>query len=152
MLKIVGYKDIYAHSFRDLNIAWLEKFFVVEKMDVALLNDSKKEIINKGGYIFIALWNDTPAGCFAFIPNKDGFFELGKMAVSENHQGKKIGQEMLAHAVQFAKSKDWKKIILYSSTKLDTALHIYRKFGFQEVPLEKDLPYARSDIKMEMEL
>lgn len=150
MLDIVSFNDTYAGLFRDLNIAWLEKYFVVEEKDLALLNDSKSQIIDKGGYIFIGVWNDVPVSCFSLIPNENGFFELGKMAVDKNYQGKKIGQSLLSYAIQFAKAQNWKKIILYSSTKLNTALHIYHKFGFQEVPLEKELPYLRSDIKMEL--
>jgi len=152
MLDIVSFNDSYAELFRDLNIAWLEKYFVVEEKDIELLNDSRSQIIDKGGFIFIGLWNDVPVSCFALIPNENGFFELGKMAVDKNYQGRKIGQALLAHAIQFAKAHNWKKLILYSSTKLDTAVHIYHKFGFQEVPLEKELPYVRSDIKMELTL
>lgn len=152
MLDIVGFNDSYAGFFRDLNIAWLEEYFVVEEKDLALLNDSRTQIIDKGGFIFIGLWNGVPVSCFALIPSENSFFELGKMAVDKNYQGKNIGQALLAHAIQFAKVQNWKKIILYSSTKLDAALHIYHKFGFQVVPLEKELPYVRSDIKMELTL
>jgi ribosomal protein S18 acetylase RimI-like enzyme len=41
-----------------------------------------------------------------------------------------------------------KRIILYSNTKLETAIALYRKLGFKEIPL--DGPYKRSDIKMEL--
>ena len=77
-------------------------------------------------------------------------YELGKMAVDPEYQGLNIGQRLLEFAIEFAHSKKWKKIVLYSSTKLDAAMHIYRKFGFKGVALEKDLPYVRSDVKMEL--
>ena len=79
-------------------------------------------------------------------------YELGKMAVDPRYQGLNIGQELLKYSITFAKVKQWDKVVLYSSTKLDVALHIYRKYGFKDVPLEQDLPYARSDVKMELEL
>jgi len=58
----------------------------------------------------------------------------------------------MAFAIAFAQQQNWDKIILYSSTKLPTALYIYKKYGFKTIDLEKDLPYARSDIKMELNL
>lgn len=150
MQKIIPYEPKYAKAFRDLNLLWLNKYFKVENKDTELLNNCQENIIDKGGYIFIALLNEIPVGCFALIKKNETSYELGKMAVSEKYQGLKIGQKMLAYAIDFAKQKDCKKIELYSSTKLDTALHIYKKFGFKEIKLEEPLPYARSDVKMEL--
>ncbi|ASV28796.1 GNAT family N-acetyltransferase [Maribacter cobaltidurans] len=150
MLKIVGFKAKYKEVFKDLNIAWLKRFFYVEDKDFELLDESEKHILQKGGYIFIGLWHKEPVSCYALIKRKGGIFELGKMAVNENFQGLKIGQQMLVHAIDFGKRNRWKKIELYSSTKLDTAIHIYKKYGFKEVILENNSPYARSDIKMEL--
>lgn len=151
-LKIIPFEPEYALHFKNLNKVWLEKYFYLEPMDVLLLENCKKAIIDKGGYIFFAKSNDDIVGCFSLMKLKDRVFELGKMAVDENFQGLRIGQELLSHAVNFAKENHWDKLVLYSSTKLITALHIYRKFGFKEVMLENGNPYARSDIKMELVL
>ncbi|MFT5736627.1 MAG: GNAT superfamily N-acetyltransferase [Maribacter sp.] len=109
-------------------------------------------MIGNGGHIFMAEYGGTIVGCFSLLPYKNKHFELGKMAVDSNYQGLRIGQQLLSFAIDFAKSNHWNTITLYSSTKLPTALHIYRKFGFKDVVLEKNLPYARSDIKMELYL
>ncbi|WP_047245685.1 GNAT family N-acetyltransferase [Maribacter thermophilus] len=150
MLKIISYEPKYAKAFRDLNLSWLNKYFEVENKDTELLNNCQENIIDKGGYIFIAIIKEVPVGCYALIKKNETSYELGKMAVSEKHQGLKIGQKMLATAIDFAKQKNCKKIELYSSTKLGPALHIYKKFGFKEIKLEAHLPYVRSDIKMEL--
>jgi len=42
-----------------------------------------------------------------------------------------------------------KKIILYSNTLLGPAIHLYKKFGFTEVPLTGAI-FKRSNIKMEL--
>ena len=151
-LTIVPYESKYATVFKDLNISWLEQYFYVEPKDTILLNDCEKSIIDIGGYIFIGIYKDIPVGCFSFIPYGKQHYELGKMAVNDTFQGLKIGQQLLAFAIAFAKQQHWEAITLYSSTKLPTALHIYRKFGFKDIALEKDLPYARSDVKMELRL
>ncbi len=151
-IQIIPFQPEHAPLFRDLNVAWLERYFYVEAKDSLLLENCKETIIDKGGYIFMATNKSAVIGCFSFIPYSHNIFELGKMTVHHDFQGKKIGQTMLAFAIDFAKANKWDAIVLYSSTKLPTALHLYRKHGFNEVELEKNLPYARSDIKMALQL
>lgn len=151
-ITIIPFKPQYVRHFRDLNVAWLEKYFYVEAKDTELLEDCEKNIIDKDGFIFFAEYDNKIVGCFSFINLEDKSYELGKMAVDPQYQGLKIGQQLLTFAVNHAQANNWKRIILYSSTKLDAALHIYKKYGFQEVVLESNLPYARSDIKMELNL
>ncbi|PXX25586.1 GNAT family N-acetyltransferase [Arenibacter sp. ARW7G5Y1] len=149
-LSIIPFKACFATRFKDLNVAWLEKYFYVEPKDKVLLENCEANIIDKGGFIFFAQYNDEIVGCFALIKLRDGVFELGKMAVDPEYQGLKIGQALLAFAIEFSKQNMWNKIILYSSTKLENALYIYRKYGFKEIEMEENLPYARGDIKMEL--
>jgi len=149
-LKIIPFESRYACYFKDLNIAWLEKYFHVEPKDDVLLSDCENSILGVGGYIFMAEYKSEIVGCFSLIPYKENNYELGKMAVDPNYQGLKIGQKLLEYAIQFAKDNQWDVLTLYSSTKLPIALHIYRKYGFKHIELEKDLPYVRSDVKMEL--
>ncbi|WP_273567073.1 GNAT family N-acetyltransferase [Maribacter halichondriae] len=151
-LRVIPFAPEYADRFRDLNKVWLEEYFYVEPKDIVLLEDCENTIINKGGYIFFAEYEGSIVGCFSLIKLKESIFELGKMAVDKKYQGLKIGQQLLSFAIDWAKKNNWNKIILYSNTKLDKALYVYRKYGFKEVELEKNLPYARSDIKMELEI
>ena len=152
MLTIVPYEPKYTQKFKDLNIAWITEYFKVEAKDKELLEHSQSTIIDKGGFIFMGLWNNEPVGCFALIKKTDNRYELGKMAVDKTYHGLQIGQKMLSYAITFSKNKNWETLELYSSTKLDTALHIYKKFGFKNIPLEDNLEYLRSDIKMELTL
>lgn len=150
-LQIIPFIPKYISNFRDLNLAWLEKYFYVEPKDKKLLENCKKSIIDKDGHIFFAEYEGQIVGCFSFIKLNDTVYELGKMAVDPNYQGQKFGQKMMSFAIDFARKKNWKKLVLYSSTKLPTALYIYKKNGFRDVALENNLPYARSDVKMELE-
>lgn len=150
LVNIIPFEPQYAGSFKDLNLAWLEAYFYVEPTDEILLKNCKESIIDQGGYIFLAKYMDEIVGCFSFLKVNEQSYEFGKMAVSEAHQGHRIGQQLMQFAIDFAKAKDWKKLTLYSSTKLPAALHIYEKYGFEHVALEKDLPYVRSDVKMQL--
>ena len=58
----------------------------------------------------------------------------------------------MQHCIDFAKTQEFKGLMLYSNTKLENAIYIYRKYGFVEIPVEANSPYNRSDIKMELKL
>lgn len=146
-VNIISFREEYANHFRDLNLEWLEKYFYVEDHDSEVLNNAKTYIIENGGYIFFALYNNEVAGTVALMNESEGF-ELSKMAVYPKYQGLKIGQLLMQYCIEFAKRQGWKELLLYSNTKLENAIYIYRKFGFEEVILQEDSPYERSNIKM----
>ncbi|PKB00308.1 acetyltransferase (GNAT) family protein [Flavobacteriaceae bacterium MAR_2009_75] len=151
-LEIVPYTSSFATSFKNLNLEWINTYFQVEPKDVEVLENCEEAIINQGGHIFLAKYGGQIAGCFAFIPFDKDSYELGKMAVAPNFRGKKIGQALLTFAINFAKENQWSNIVLYSNTKLNNALHIYRKNGFIEIPMEPETVYKRSNIKMILDL
>ncbi len=148
--EIKAYEPQWAAHFAGLNKAWLKKYFEVEPVDEALLSRPEESILNKGGSIYFALVGTEVAGTFALMQTAEGW-ELGKMAVAEAYQGKGIGQLLLQHAVKKAREAGAGKLLLYSHTRLEPALHIYRKAGFKEVPLGSS-EYKRSNIKMEKSL
>ena len=150
MQNIISYSDELKKYFIDLNIEWLETYFYVEQHDADLLNNCKEVIIDKGGFIFFYKENEEVLGTFALIKVTENTFELGKMAVSPKSRGKGIGQKLMVFCVEFAKSKNWEKLLLYSNTKLENSIYIYRKFGFVEIPIEENNPYSRGNIKMEL--
>ena len=152
-IQIVNYEKNYAASFYDLNIEWLKTFFYVESYDEEVLSNPETYIINKGGHIFFAKLNGQVVGTVALMPTStSGIFELTKMAVSPKHRGYKIGQQLMQHCIDFAKTQNFNGLMLYSNTKLENAIYIYRKYGFVEIPVEANSPYNRSNIKMELNL
>ena len=150
-IEIIEYSEELSSVFMELNVAWLEKFFEVEPVDREMLSDPGKFIIDNGGYIFFALVDEQIAGTFALMYEGPGIYELSKMAVSEKYQGRKVGNAMLEFALRKARELRADKIILYSNTILEPAIHLYRKYGFKEVPITSSL-YKRSNIKMEIDL
>ena len=149
-IQIIEFDENLSAHFRDLNFEWLEKYFCIEPHDKEVLENAKTYIIDNGGYIFFAKFDNTIVGTVALVNEKEGY-ELSKMAVSPTYQGLKIGQLLLRHCIDFAKNKGWKELLLYSNTVLENAIYIYKKLGFVEVELV-DSPYQRSDIKMALKL
>lgn len=151
-VKIIPYDEKYASEFKELNVAWLEKYFFVEPHDEKVLGDPQKYIIAPGGQIFFAKVEEEVVGTLALMKVSEGIYELTKMAVTPKFQGQKIGQKLLEFSIDFAKEQQWKELILYSNRKLQNAIYLYRKFGFEEIPIEENNPYARGDIKMKLKI
>ena len=149
MVEIISFEKIYAQDFYELNVEWLKTYFYVEPFDEEVLSKPELYIIEKGGHIFFAKLDGKVVGTVALMPTKDPMvYELTKMSVSPKQRGFKIGQKLIQHCIDFAKHNKWKSLLLYSNTKLENAIYIYRKYGFIEIPVEENSPYKRSDIKM----
>ena len=147
-IEIIDFSDDLKDPIRLLNYEWLQKYFRIEEGDIISLSNPKEQIIDKGGYIFYAKSGNQIVGTASLLKKSDGVFEIGKMAVTRTAQGSGIGTILLEHCLEVAKQKSIKKLVLYSNTKLTSAIHLYRKYGFIEVELEKGL-YERANIKME---
>lgn len=147
-IEIIDFSDDLKDPIRLLNYEWLQKYFRIEEGDIISLSNPKEHIIDKGGYIFYAKSGNQIVGTASLLKKSDGVFEIGKMAVTGTAQGSGIGTILLEHCLEMAKQKSIKKLVLYSNTKLTSAIHLYRKYGFIEVELEKGL-YERANIKME---
>ncbi len=152
-VKILEFKEEYSIYFYELNVEWLKKYFYVEKHDEEVLSNPKKFIIESGGIVLFAEYDNKIVGTVALMYLKDeNCFELTKMAVSPEYRGKKIGQIILDNCIKKAKKMGLDKLILYSNRVLENAIYIYKKYGFVEIPIKEGSPYKRADIKMVLKL
>ena len=53
-LEIIAYDDSLAPVFKQLNEAWLQKYFEIEPIDVEMLGNPKQYFIDKCVHIFFA--------------------------------------------------------------------------------------------------
>lgn len=149
--EIITYNPKYKTDFISLNTAWLQEYFFVEQHDIDVFNSVEEIIIQTGGEIFFCLIANEVAGTVAMQKVNETTFEMAKLAVNKKFQGQNIGKILIETCIDFAKQKNAKTIMLMSSTKLDVALHLYKKYNFIEVPLDEN-DYARADIQMELYL
>jgi len=148
IVEIIPFSSDLKDPIKTLNKEWLQKYFRVEEKDEIVLSNPQEEIIDKGGMIFYAKYNNEILGTVSLLKIDNITFELSKMAVSDKAQGLGIGNKLLVHCLDVAEERNIKRLFLYSNTKLLPAIHLYEKFGFVEIPLE-DGVYERADIKME---
>ncbi len=152
-IRIVNFEKKYALAFKELNQEWIIKFFKMEAEDHYTLDNPQENIIDKGGYILIALLGNEVVGVCALkkMEDPDYKYELAKMGVSPSHRGKKIGLLLGEKIIELARSLGSKKIFLESNTVLTPAINLYRKLGFTEI-YDRPSPYERSNIQMELKL
>lgn len=149
---ITDYENKYANDFAKLNFEWLEKYFYIEEYDKKVLLNPQKYILDESGHILFALINEKVVGTVALIKRDNDVFELSKMAVTEEYQGLRIGQKLMYACIDFAGRTGAKRLFLDSNTKLTPAITLYNKVGFREIPVPKDTPYERCNIRMELYL
>ena len=151
-VKIIEFDPEHRETFRDLNFEWLSKYFNIEEKDRKQLENPEEEIINKGGYIFFAQYDNEIAGTVALIRHDEKTYELAKMAVTEKMQGKQIGKSLAFAVIEKVKSLDADLLFLETSSKLTTALNLYKNLGFTEVESKIPSEYSRTTLRMELNL
>ncbi len=153
MIRIADYDPRWRADFARLNIDWLERFFVVEDVDRAVLSDPETHILADGGRVLFAIAADDKAiGTVALKHEGDGVYELTKMAVDPAFQGQGIGRLLMEGALAAYRGMAGRELFLESSSKLAPALALYESVGFRHRPAPRPgSHYARADVYMVLE-
>lgn len=152
-VQIIPYSSQYRHDFKRLNEEWISKYFEMEESDYKALDHPQTYILDKGGYILLALYKNEPVGTCALIKmeSEQYDYELAKMAVSPKVQGLGIGYLLGQAVIDEARLKGAHKIYLESNSMLTPALNLYKKLGFTDVEGVYS-PYSRCNVQMELAL
>lgn len=151
-VKVAPFQDEYADDFKRLNLEWIEKYFVVEEMDKKQLEDPQENIIEPGGEIYSVLEDGRVRGVCALVFHEEGVYEIAKMAVDKESRGKGYGNLLMDAAIEGARKKGADKIVIVSNTVLETAINLYKKYGFIITRLGQDPDYERGNIEMQLDL
>ena len=151
MIEIIDYSGEYANDFRDLNLEWLEKYNLTESHDLEVINHPKEAVLDRGGYIFLAREGDRIVGTAGIANEGDSIYELVKMTVAPAFRGQGISKMLIEKCLDKARELKAKKIFLYSNSQLQTAISLYKKYGFVHVDATNS-PLVTADVKMELKL
>ena len=149
-VQILDYAPRYQVDFKRLNVEWIEQYFKVEAADLKALDHPEEYILQPGGHIFLASYQEAIVGTCALIKMDDQTYELAKMAVSPAAQGLGIGSRLGEAALAKARALGAKRVYLESNTKLGPALNLYYKLGFHKTVAGTPSPYERCNIQMEL--
>lgn len=151
-MHIIDYEPRYQPDFKRINVAWIAKSYVVEDVDLEVLDDPDGKIIAPGGAILLAMEAEEVVGTCALINAAPGVVQLAKMAVDERARGNGIGRVLCLAAIERARQLNATKVMLYSNRKGSaTAIALYGALGFVELPLPTQA-YTRANIYMELQL
>ena len=152
-MKIVPYNPKYRKDFVEMNLAWISSMFKVEPEDERELS-SIETAIAAGAEIFFSVDDsDTVMACCMVVPRSAGEWEIMKFAAKGMYTGTGAGSACLKACIEYARKKQAKNIVLVSNRRCTHAIHLYEKFGFAEIPVDKEkFPYDRGDIAFEMKL
>lgn len=150
-IEIVKYEDIYEDIFSSLNKEWINEYFEMEDKDKQTLEYPKKYILDKGGFILVALYENKPVGVCALIKmqNSKYDYELAKMAVSKEYQNKGIGYLLGEAVILKAKELNANSLSLATNSVLNIAISLYKKLGFTQCLVSSN-DYTRSNYNMEL--
>ena len=147
-VRIVDWEESYGDAFGRLNREWLEKYFRVEEVDRPILDDPRSSIIDPGGFVLYALLDGEVVGTAALKHQGDGVFELTKMAVTEAHQGRGLGRQLLCASIARFEEIAGRRLYLESNSRLAPALALYESAGFRHESPPEPSDYARADVYM----
>ena len=151
LITIVNYRPEHQPYFEKFNRAWIEEHFVMEPLDIAVLQNPEENILKNGGAILMALYEGEVAGTAGLRKSDDGRFEFTKMAVDVNFRRKGIAEKLCYACFEKARELGVDTVILYSNTLQAAAIKMYEKIGFQHLPVENDV-YKRANVKMIIDL
>jgi putative acetyltransferase len=146
------YASADAEAFRDINLDWIGRYFVVEAKDRETLGDPDGAVLSKGGAILIAELDGAAVGAVALIPYAPGVLELAKMGVLPIAQGRGVGKALVRAAVDLARTMGARSLYLETNAILTPAIQIYRGAGFRDSSPVQPSPYSRADVFMQLDL
>ena len=151
-VEIISYNQNLKDDFKRLNVEWLNKYFTVEAIDEKVLSNPKKEILDRIGEIYFALYKDEVIGTCAIKKTAPKKYELLTMAVTEKFQSRGVGRMLMNKAIDFATSQKAKTLQLDTSRKLDKAMSLYEDMGFKISNEKPSADYERCTVRMTLDL
>jgi putative acetyltransferase len=150
-VQIIPYRSEHQAIFKQLNLEWLDHYHLTESHDLMILDDPEGTVLNNGGSIWLAEADGVIVGCAGLMKEREGEYELIKMAVTDDHRGKGISKLLIEKCIANAKEIGAKKLSLFSNHQLQRAISLYERYGFHHVAVV-DSPMETADIRMEMNL
>ncbi|MEZ5465987.1 MAG: GNAT family N-acetyltransferase [Lysobacteraceae bacterium] len=149
-IRIESWHPRWANAFRDLNLEWLERYFVVEPVDREVLDNPQRLIIDAGGEILFAVdGEDRVLGTCALLRINDDEVELTKMGVTAASQGAGIGRRLIVAAIERFRQMPGDTLFLETNSVLTPALALYRSVGFElQDGIRPGSHYDRADTYM----
>ncbi len=119
--------------------ALFAEYLKIQKYDDELEHLEKK-YAPPGGRLFIALDGETAAGCVALRQIDARECEMKRLYVRPEYRGTGLGGRLARLIIDEAGKALYERMLLDTLPFLDTAIGMYRRLGFVEIPRYNDSP------------
>ena len=140
---------LYSESLKDAVFKFTDKCFC--EIGKAFEPEGRHSFYNNIEKEFDCFWcllkDGNVAGTAALKRIDESTSELKALYLSREMRGKGFGYMLLNQTVDYARSREYKRIVLDSMSKYTDALRLYEKYGFKHIERYNDNQYA--DVFME---
>ena len=104
------------------------------------IRDLKVKYGRPEGRLYLSLWEGEAAGCIALRKLDEQRCEMKRLYVRPAFRGHKIGDALVDRILQDARAIGYRHVLLDTLPFLESAIHMYQKRGFYEIPCYNDSP------------
>lgn len=126
-----------------------------EYLDIQNYKEEVKHLESKygipDGRLYLAYYEEELAGCIGLRKIDDKNCEMKRLYVRSKFRGKHIGNQLIQKIIEDAKAIGYSYMLLDTLPFLESAVHIYKKFGFYEIESYNNSP-MESSIYMKLDL
>ncbi len=97
-----------------------------------------------GGRLYVAFYHGELAGCIGLRKIDEQDCEMKRLYVRPAFRGKHIGSKLVRQIIKDAKEIGYSHILLDTLPFLKSALHLYKTYGFYEIPSYNNSPMSTS--------
>src|ERR1700741_1632962 len=140
-LLIVDYRPSLKKHFHLLAGNWLSGMLKgkLEKEDEFTLKNPDKAYLEEGGFVFFALYKQTPVACVAMKRLSEDSFEFCKLFVDPEQRGSGIATRLIERCITRCKENNAGRLFLQSTAELRKAHQLYYKLGFDDCKAPKEM-------------
>lgn len=117
-------------------------------LEIQNYEEELRNLEDKYGYpkgrLYLAFCDGTPAGCVGLKKIDDKNCEMKRLYVRPRFRGNHLGDLLIGQIVKDAGEIGYSFMLLDTLPFLKSALHLYQKWGFCEVPCYNDSPMDTS--------
>ncbi len=92
------------------------------------------------------------AGCIAIVKAEKSVAQLRWFLLTPETRGRGLGKHLMEKAVNFSRDAGYKRIILWTFSELETAIALYRKWGFEKTEEKAHRIWGRDLVEEKYEL
>ncbi|MGP8216728.1 MAG: GNAT family N-acetyltransferase [Bacteroidia bacterium] len=147
---VVDFRPSLKKQFFELAGIWLLKMLggKLEKEDEFALRNPEKAYLEKGGFVFFAIYKNNVAGCIALKRLSENSFEFCKLYIDPEVRKLGIATRLVERCITRCKENNAAELWLQTTNELKEAHRLYYKLGFEDKKPPKEMDVLKRTQKI----